>query len=382
MLAAITSLEQRLKQFPKIPPNGLAMFCGNVEMEEGKEKKVNISFEPLKPIPTTLYLCDNRFHTESLAEVMFAEDDPFGFIIMDGNGCLFATVQGSARDVLFKFSVDLPKKHGRGGQSALRFARLRLEKRHNFLRRCAELATQYFVDATSNKPRVKGLVLAGAADFKTALLASDLFDPRLRPAVLAVYDISYGQEAGLHQALEMAGDLLKNVRLVQEKRLLQGFFQEISLDSNRYAFLVADTLQALELGAVETLLLWEGLDVSRFLLVSPTSGEESVLHLNAEQEADERFFHEPRTGLPLEVREKTPLVDWLLSRYKSFGVKAVYLLTDRSPEGSQFARGFGGIGAMLRWPVDFLELSAQNPAPCDQIAKEPAALGDDEDIFM
>ena len=37
---------------------------------------------------------------------------------------------------------------------------------------------------------------------------------------------------------------------------------------------------------------------------------------------------------------------------------------------------------MLRWPVDFLELSAQNPAPCDQIAKEPAALGDDEDIFM
>jgi hypothetical protein len=29
------------------------------------------------------------------------------------------------RDVLHKFTVDLPKKHGRGGQSALRFARLR-----------------------------------------------------------------------------------------------------------------------------------------------------------------------------------------------------------------------------------------------------------------
>jgi peptide subunit release factor 1 (eRF1) len=34
--------------------------------------------------------------------------------------------------------VDLPKKHGRGGQSALRFARLRLEKRHNYVRKvCA-----------------------------------------------------------------------------------------------------------------------------------------------------------------------------------------------------------------------------------------------------
>lgn len=41
----------------------------------------------------------------------------------------------STRDVLHKFSVDLPKKHGRGGQSALRFARLRLEKRHNYVRK-------------------------------------------------------------------------------------------------------------------------------------------------------------------------------------------------------------------------------------------------------
>jgi hypothetical protein len=32
-------------------------------------------------------------------------------------------------------TVDLPKKHGRGGQSALRFARLRMEKRHNYVRK-------------------------------------------------------------------------------------------------------------------------------------------------------------------------------------------------------------------------------------------------------
>ena len=42
-------------------------------------------------------------------------------------------------------TVDLPKKHGRGGQSALRFARLRLEKRHNYLRKVAELSTQCFI---------------------------------------------------------------------------------------------------------------------------------------------------------------------------------------------------------------------------------------------
>ncbi len=42
--------------------------------------------------------------------------DRFGFIVMDGNGALFGTLHGNTRDVLHKFSVDLPKKHGRGGQ--------------------------------------------------------------------------------------------------------------------------------------------------------------------------------------------------------------------------------------------------------------------------
>ena len=63
---------------------------------------------------------------------------------------------------------------GRGGQSALRFARLRLEKRHNYVRKVAETAVQMFI--TNDKPNVSGLVLAGSADFKTELSQSDMFD--------------------------------------------------------------------------------------------------------------------------------------------------------------------------------------------------------------
>lgn len=45
-----------------------------------------------------------------------------------------------APDQIHKFTVDLPKKHGKGGQSAQRFARLRMEKRHNYVRKVAEHA--------------------------------------------------------------------------------------------------------------------------------------------------------------------------------------------------------------------------------------------------
>jgi peptide chain release factor subunit 1 len=72
-------------------------------------------------------------------------DDKFGFVVMDGSGALFGTLSGNTRDVLHRLTVDLPKKHGRGGQSALRFARLRLEKRHNYVRKCAELMAQFFL---------------------------------------------------------------------------------------------------------------------------------------------------------------------------------------------------------------------------------------------
>lgn len=57
----------------------------------------------------------------------------------------------------------------------MRFARLRMEKRHNYVRKVAETAVQLFV--SNDKVNVAGLVLAGSADFKTELSQSDMFDP-------------------------------------------------------------------------------------------------------------------------------------------------------------------------------------------------------------
>ena len=45
------------------------IYCGTIVTDEGKEKKVNIDFEPFRPINTSLYLCDNKFHTEVSYEI-------------------------------------------------------------------------------------------------------------------------------------------------------------------------------------------------------------------------------------------------------------------------------------------------------------------------
>lgn len=96
-------------------------------------------------------------------------DETYGFLIMDGHGCMFATLCGNYRKQLGRMLVDLPKKHGRGGQSSVRFARLREEARHNYVKIVAEKCTNFFIDMSTNMPNVNGLIFAGSADFKNVL---------------------------------------------------------------------------------------------------------------------------------------------------------------------------------------------------------------------
>lgn len=370
VLAAITSTQQRLKLYNRVPPNGLVLFVGTILTDEGKEKKVSFDFEPHKPINTSLYLCDNKFHTEALQELL-ESDSKFGFIVMDGNGTLFGTVAGNTREVVHKFTVDLPKKHGRGGQSALRFARLRDEKRHNYVRKVAELAVQHFI--TADKVNVTGLVLAGSADFKTELSQSDLFDGRLVAKVIKVVDVSYGGENGFNQAIELAAESLANVKFVQEKKLIQRYFDEISQDSGRYCFGIEDTLKALELGAVETLIVWENLDVTRYALRN-AAGEEILVHASKEQEKDREKFLDKSTGLEMEqVTEPVSLLEWFAEKYKEFGANLEFV-TNRSQEGAQFVKGFGGIGGLLRYKVDFTNLQTVDDEDEDEFMSDDDAI--------
>jgi len=348
VLSALTSTQQRLKRYNRIPDNGLIIFCGEMLMDD-KVKKVTFDIVPFKPIHKSLYKCDNKFHTEALAELLGC-DSKFGFLIIDGNGTLYGTVKGSNREVLHKFSVDLPKKHGRGGQSALRFARLRLEKRRNYLRKVGELATQFFI--ADDKPNIKGLIVAGSADFKLALVkSSDLFDPRLSAVLVPpLLDISYGGEAGFDQAIELAADTLKNVRFIEEKQLVSSFLAEVAQDTGRYCFGINDTIQGLEMGAVSTLILWENLEMKRLRLRNQHTDVENVLHVTLEEAKNEQLYRCAETGAELMVLEHDDFIDWMVENYKTFGTTLEFI-TDKSQEGNQFCKGFGGIGGLLRYRV-------------------------------
>ncbi len=86
------------------------------------------------------------------------------------------------------------------------------------MRKVCETAVQCFI--TDDKINVKGLVLAGSADFKNVLSTTELLDPRLKCKILKIVDVSYGGENGLNQAIEQAQECLTNVKFVQEKNIV------------------------------------------------------------------------------------------------------------------------------------------------------------------
>ena len=341
--SAITSAIQKLSQFNQTPPNGLCVFCGTV-MEDGKEKKLMMDFEPFRPLHQSLYICDRRFHVEPLVDLL-QTNEKFGFIIMDGQGTLYGLVAGASRQVLHKFSVDLPKKHNKGGQSSIRFARLRVEARHNYVHKVAELATQIYIPDGA-EPNVTGLILAGSADFKNVLAQSDLFDIRLRSIVLGIYDICYGGEEGFNQTIKMAAPLLADVRLVREQELIQKLFDLIG-QGGACAFGIKETMMAFDSGAVDTLILWDELKVYRCLMETDNGDQEIEYYTQYQLDHNEHL-----NGEYHHLKEKVLLTEWMADHHKEKGAKLEFV-TDKSPEGAQFIKGLSGIGAILRFAMSF-----------------------------
>ena len=323
VLSAITAVQQRLKLYNNIPPNGLIIYCGNA-LIDGKEKKIIYAIEPPLPINRQLYRCDNVFHVDVLEEVI-QDHKSYGFIIMDGQGVLFARIQGNVKKILTKYGVDLPKKQRKGGQSSQRFQRIRLEKIDAYIKKTCELTTQVFI--TNNLPNVSGLFLAGLAEFKNHLSVSPLFDPRLKPLIIKVLDISYGGEMGLNQAIDVAKNDLSNLPLIKEKEVINKFFEHLKNDTGLCIYGIKETLQAIEASVVDVLILNEGFN---YKYKPSTEASESELIKN-DCSSDDPLFTE-----------------WVAENYQKLGCQ-VYYVTTNTGEGMQFWKGFSGIGGILRY---------------------------------
>jgi peptide chain release factor subunit 1 len=137
---------------------------------------------------------------------------------------------------------------------------------------------------------------------------------------------------------------------VHEKKVIGRFFDHIARDTGEFCFGINETNNALEMGAVETLIVWEDLPFLRCVMKNSASGDLKTVYLKKEQLVDEAHFKDGEEVL--EIVESQNYVEWLSEKKERRRGARLELITDKSQDGSQFCVGFGGIGAILRWRIE------------------------------
>ena len=169
-----------LRLFKKTPPNGLAIFCGNISEKEGQEDIQLWIHEPPKPLNVKIYRCDQEFIIEPLKE-MVGVDEVYGLLVIDRQQATIGLLEGNQIKVLQKLTSGIPGKVKAGGQSSQRFHRITEGLAKEFYRRVAEAIKEIFF----NMPKLKGILIGGPIPTKEEFLEQGELVTQLKQKIIA-----------------------------------------------------------------------------------------------------------------------------------------------------------------------------------------------------
>ncbi|HET6399273.1 MAG TPA: peptide chain release factor aRF-1 [Candidatus Thermoplasmatota archaeon] len=345
--SALTSILARLKNYRETPENGLAIFVGNVSVGAGKTDFVAHLIEPPLPVQTYQYRCDSSFNVEPLKNMGNIED-AYGLIVLDRKECSMGFLRGKSIQPVFNKQSMVPSKHGRGGQSQQRFERLIEIAAHEWFTYCGEQATQLFLNAD-----IKALLLGGPGPTKEFFAREDYLHHELKKKLHPqFFDTGYtDDDQGLKEMVEAASSAITGIGMVEDRRLMQRFLRETAKpDGGLGTYGEMEVRRAIELGAVEHLLVSEDLRKARLTFTNRQTGEvvtRSVPNLQVEATLDD--FARNWGGNQTEVVKKD-LVEDLSELAETTGAK-VHIVSGNSEEGGMLINAFGGVVALLRFKI-------------------------------
>ena len=184
--AALEMIIRELKNMKQTPPNGLAIYCGNISRKEG-ESDIQIWFyEPPKELRVKTYRCDQEFVIEPLKEMADVEE-VYGLLVIDRQQATIGMLEGNNIKVLQKLTSGVPGKVRAGGQSSQRFHRVTEGLAKEFFRRVADEMKKIFFEM----PKLKGILVGGPIPTKEEFLQEGNLVTKLKEKVISVKDIGY-----------------------------------------------------------------------------------------------------------------------------------------------------------------------------------------------
>jgi peptide chain release factor subunit 1 len=340
--SAIEVIVQRLRLFPKPPENGLLLFVGMIPKGgPGTEKMETYVFEPPEPIQTYTYHCNSEFYVEPLQD-MIEVKETYGLAVLDRKEATIATLRGKRIDIVKTLTSGVPGKHKAGGQSQRRFDRLIELAAHEFLKRIGDHMNDAFLPIDD----LKGIILGGPGHTKEDFYKGDYLHYELKNKVITTVDTSYTGEFGIREVIDKSMDVLMEIDIMREKKLVQRFLKELISEEGLASYGEADVRKNLEMGAVEVLLLSEGVESKRETCQCPACAYvEGKTIKKAEEITDEQC---PQCGEIMKVTESRDIINEFVDMAEEVGSE-VEIISTETEEGMQLMRAFGGIAAILRY---------------------------------
>ena len=339
---ALKSIKDRLKYYDVKPPeNGMVIFSGAVDAGGGQTDMVTRVLEdPPEPIQSFRYHCDSEFLTQPLAD-MLTDKGLFGLVVLDRREANVGWLKGKRVEPVKSATSLVPGKQRKGGQSAQRFARLRLEAIDNFYQEIAGMANDLFVEKRHD---MNGILVGGPSPTKDEFLDGDYLHHELQDMVLGKFDVSYTDESGLKDLVDAAEEVLAEHEVLQDKQVMERFFEELH-DGNKATYGFEPTRENLMMGAVEQLLISEDL-------------RKEVVAYECSQGHDEYEFIDPNEETPthqcsrcsetVEDGEREDAIDHLIELAEQRGSETVFISSDFE-KGEQLLTAFGGVAGLLRY---------------------------------
>lgn len=114
-------------------------------------------------------------------------------------------------------------------------------------------------------------------------------------------------------------EAMTGFKYIQEKKLISGFFSDISQDSGKVVYGINETMAQLEAGTLEQIICYENLNVIRLVLKNKETEALTTQYVNPEKITDQSLYKEKKTGDELEMVSDEPLNEWLVENYMKFG---------------------------------------------------------------
>jgi len=340
--SAISSILARLRSYKRTPENGLVFFIGHRKVGADQTRMIQFVLEPPEPVPTFLYRCDSQFYTEPL-DGMLLDKAVYGLMILDRAEATIGMLRGKRIELIKNVESQVPSKHRMGGQSARRFERLIEIAAHEFFKKVADLALEAF----GNEKEMEGILVGGPGATKDFFIKEGYLHHELQKKVIESFDTGYTDEYGLRELVEKAKSSLSSIDLMREKRLVQKLLDEIRKpDGGLAAYGEAQVKNALQIGAVDTLIISEEMKRIKADWKCPKCGfEKEIIYTTTPDE-----LKCEKCGEEMDLAEEIDLVKELFKQAESVSTK-VELISGDSEEGELLLKAFGGLAAVLRFPL-------------------------------